>query len=339
MLFGNIVFADEITNKCYVSTIKNEKYDSYIREKALDYIFSQTDEYVLNHLYIKEGITVNSDDDIEMIIYPVYYDNKLISTIDLFDVNGIIGGAYSENNVDILNKLFSMTERNKPLDIYKIKGTLYGVVGETAFRFDGERINVNELETEFEHKNQAVALDRLFNGNDFIQRSGSGYCVWTVYESSYNLGGLCGPMSLWNLQKNMGWNYFSSSLNLANDIAGVIGHASWIMDLDEMDDYLSQRNYTFTPHLTYMTVSQIHNMTYVNHKYGLAFSRISSTGAGHITAIIGYSSTSTSDYAILFDPHGSGNCRITLNLSTRTFVSGSNTYFWNYGALSNIYHS
>jgi hypothetical protein len=172
-------------------------------------------------------------------------------------------------------------------------------------------------------------------------KPGSGYCQWTTYAYQANLGLYCGPMSLWNIQKNMGYNYFQSYTSLASDIQSVCGSTVGpTMNFSHMTQYLTNRGYQYNSSTTgYMSVSAIHTMTYTNHKYGLAFSNATSSTGGHITAIIGYSATTTKDYAILFDPHKASPCKITLDLSIRLFTSSGTQYKWDNGYISNITHN
>ena len=146
-------------------------------------------------------------------------------------------------------------------------------------------------------------------------------------------------MTIYNIQRNMGYNDFASWYSLSLDMKSVLnlaGDGAYVEDY-HVTNYLHAKNYTNSWITSgYMSIGSIHTMTYTNGGYGIAFSKNTETGKGHITAIIGYSSSSVGDYAILFDPHGSGNCRISININTRTFTSSDVVYYWNYGYIRNI---
>ena len=333
----------KVSGDYYVLTDDNIITDNYVLSHLEDFLSTQEDLLAVETVCVGTGINVYGTQDYNQVIYPISVGGIVRYALEVFSDSDGIGGALSENYVALFNKTLPQTERNKPLQLFVHEGVIVGKIGESVYAIDGIEINKECFDIKFEASGERRRLESLKRIKGSEIKSGSGYCSWTVYYSnnSTSFGIYCGAISLWNLQKNMGYNYFSSYTGLATDISNTLGIGPCpYLNYSNITSYLCNKSYSYGCSSNgYMTVSEINTMTYTNHRYGLAFSKTSSSGSGHVTAIIGYSTSSSGNYAILFDPHGSGNCRITLDLSSRWFTSLGTSYKWDYGYIKNIYHS
>ena len=324
----------------YVYTIENKQADEYVKNVAGTIIATQHSLNEDDKITIGSGVKVYGKTmDNELYLYPVYNNGKILGTIELYVTDDGYGEAYSQNLNSLFELMENSTTHNCPGLVFFDNGHICVNIDESSFDTNGNiiksinsdsRINTNDV-------TEVKGIKTL--EENVILSTGSGYCSWTVYSSSYRLELFCGPITIWNIQKNMGYNDFPTWNDLATDMTNVLNLISYGATIEDyhVTNYLHAKNYTNSWITTgYMPIGSIHTMTYTNGEYGVAFSKNTETGKGHITAIIGYSSSSVGDYAILFDPHGSGNCRITININTRTFTSTDVVYYWNYGYVYNI---
>lgn len=331
----NVIFSEE--KKFYAVTEEISEINEYVLERANDFIDAMYLDSKKGNLFVSTGICVYDNNEVVEVIYPVFNGKDIVLTIEVFINEGDIGGTCSQNYVNELKILLELTDAKNPLYLFRHDGKNYANVGNSVYNMLD---CVEEKSSDFNLTNKRIGACEIMNIIDIdssTRATGEGYCNWRVYAYHTNLGIYCGPMSLFNIQKNMGWNLFSTYTALAGDISSVCGSSvGMTMEFHHMTQYLTARNYSYSQGSTYMSINSIRTMTYVNHKYGLAFSRTSPTGSGHITAIIGYHSPSYGNYVILFDPHGSGNCRLVVDINSRWFTSSNTQYRWNYGYISNI---
>ena len=82
--------------------------------------------------------------NVDETIYPVYYQGKIVSTIEVFVAAEGIGGCYSQNYASQLNQAARFTTSKHPLQLVYENNRMFAVIGDRIYNFSG---NMSELST------------------------------------------------------------------------------------------------------------------------------------------------------------------------------------------------
>lgn len=332
----NAVEAKE--NKYYYYGVNDNAVIEYVKEYAGDYIYDPNISYDFSEITVGYGFVMLRIDEMNSYIFPVYYKNKLLMTIEVFDIDGQIGGCCSTKYVDLIEKCLAYkSSAEEPMLLCSKGNNTYIIIGGDIIdinKDNDENIQIDDIELYNKYK--------VYTSNDKLEinltKSGTGYYDWyTYYMDSNNI--CCGPKTLFNIYRNVGnyWTYNS----MYDDITAALNVVSLAyMNRNQIKSYLDIRGYLYNSYteVGYLNLYQIISMTQTNGKYGIAFSE-SGSGDAHVTAIIGYSSSSIGDYVYMFDPNGNSSSSgiIKVSLNTRTFSSNGITYCWNSGYIKNVF--
>ena len=82
--------------------------------------------------------------NVDETIYPVYYQGKIVSTIEVFVTAEGIVGCYSQNYASQLNQAARFTTSKHPLQLVYENNRMFAVIGDRIYIFSG---NMTELST------------------------------------------------------------------------------------------------------------------------------------------------------------------------------------------------
>ena len=323
----------------YVYTTISESHEKYVKEKVAYFINSQNYSFDTSKIMVGKGIDIIDKEDVNKSLFPIWYENKIIATFLVADVDGKASGVYSTNYIEQLNAIYSKTSEENPIWIIVYEEEIYGIIGNDAYNLNdniGSSDETIDISCELNTNSTVInAKDMIDYNTIVIPRYPTTYMnSWTEY--AYLTGGpnWCCHYTLYNILRNLGYTSYSLT-DIKSDLDNNVGYSN----LSDVTDYLTTQGFDYNSSETgYLSTSSVVNIIYNNDDYLFIVGTNQSDLSGkHAMVIVGYSIMSIETLYTVWDPHRTTSGYSTIDASTRLVTTtNSKTYKWDAGYIYNI---
>ena len=335
-----VVFANEQV-ELYAYTGDTSGFDEYASENLSNFIYGHYG-YVDDTIELGKGITVEQNDNIPKVLYPIWKNTDVIATFTVIYLDDEYSGTYLDGFTSQLNAILNMATIDNPLRLVAENNTLYAKVGNMVYDLNGTPGEFVNYEIINERTNDYIVNARIsINYSDYIiSRAPTTYMLsWTEYHKNTSDEVNCGVYCLSNTLRNMGLSrytytyvkdYFESEIFGLNSEEGSY---SGIIEVYHIEDFLDDFEFSYYSASTgYFSQSTVQQYIYNYRKPIILGLTYSGSSEHHFAVLYGYSD---STYTV-WDPRSTASSH-TMSVSTRKFTnSRMETFIWNAGVIANI---